>query len=387
MSQNIKSLDSVGQLIEQSIATSQLSQKTVAIITGIAPASLNRMIKGTKPIDAMTALRLQEALGLNAQTLLYAQAEKALCDAQEKFTSQKKSIDQVKKILSIAPVPEMVNRSWLGGVRPEDLDGSNRGVWERIEKKLQDFYGVKDLEEIRGKVSAAAKKTKEEDPFTPDQIAWIGRSRQVARTVIISRKFNSEYKEELLNQLKGFLVLPRDVLKVSALLAKFGVRLVFVEGLKSTKIDGACTWLSDNAPVIAMSLRYDRIDNFWFILRHELEHVFQGDGKERTAIDSVNSMQLCEDKANCSYANFIDPNSEIERYLGQGIRSEVEMCSLAKKLGIHTGLVAGRVQFLTKQYALFRKHLVPVRSYFLSKRQGNVDGWGIPCAITQGDSV
>src|SRR5690606_12021805 len=44
------------------------------------------------------------------------------------------------------------------------------------------------------------------------------------------------------------------------------------------KIDGVCFWLDDQKPVIAMSLRYDRIDNFWFVLRHEIEHVLNRDG-------------------------------------------------------------------------------------------------------------
>ena len=27
-------------------------------------------------------------------------------------------------------------------------------------------------------------------------------------------------------------------------------------------------------PVIGLTLRYDRLDNFWFVLLHELGHVF-----------------------------------------------------------------------------------------------------------------
>ena len=38
-------------------------------------------------------------------------------------------------------------------------------------------------------------------------------------------------------------------------------------------------------PVIALSTRYNRIDNFWFVLRHELEHVKQRHGTEKVMID------------------------------------------------------------------------------------------------------
>ena len=58
-----------------------------------------------------------------------------------------------------------------------------------------------------------------------------------------------------------------------------------VEALPGSKIDGACFWLDPTTPVIAMSLRFDRIDNFWFVLRHELEHVLQRHGQSAPVLD------------------------------------------------------------------------------------------------------
>ena len=57
------------------------------------------------------------------------------------------------------------------------------------------------------------------------------------------------------------------------LLAKNGVPLVIVQHLPKTYLDGAALRLGDGRPVIALTLRYDRIDNFWFCLLHELAHV------------------------------------------------------------------------------------------------------------------
>jgi HTH-type transcriptional regulator/antitoxin HigA len=45
------------------------------------------------------------------------------------------------------------------------------------------------------------------------------------------------------------------------------------EGASGGKIDASCFWLNDKTPVIGMSRRFDRIDNFLFVLRHELDHV------------------------------------------------------------------------------------------------------------------
>jgi len=37
--------------------------------------------------------------------------------------------------------------------------------------------------------------------------------------------------------------------------------------------DGAAICRGDGAPLIALTLRYDRLDNFWFTLLHEFAHV------------------------------------------------------------------------------------------------------------------
>ena len=64
------------------------------------------------------------------------------------------------------------------------------------------------------------------------------------------------------------------------ILAESGVRFVIVEALPQAKIDGVCFWLDKQAPVIGLSMRYNRIDNFWFVLRHEIEHVLKGHGRD-----------------------------------------------------------------------------------------------------------
>lgn len=54
--------------------------------------------------------------------------------------------------------------------------------------------------------------------------------------------------------------------------------------MKSAKIDGVSFWLDHESPVIGMSLRYDRIDNFWFVLRHECEHILQHHGRDEATM-------------------------------------------------------------------------------------------------------
>jgi HTH-type transcriptional regulator/antitoxin HigA len=50
--------------------------------------------------------------------------------------------------------------------------------------------------------------------------------------------------------------------KVPRMLAECGIRFIIVESLKAAKIDGVCIWLDKHSPVIGISFRFDRIDNF-----------------------------------------------------------------------------------------------------------------------------
>ena len=56
-------------------------------------------------------------------------------------------------------------------------------------------------------------------------------------------------------------------------LAKHGIHLVCLEHLPRTHLDGAALQLADGTPVVGLTLRYDRLDNFWFCLLHELAHI------------------------------------------------------------------------------------------------------------------
>ena len=71
-------------------------------------------------------------------------------------------------------------------------------------------------------------------------------------------------------------------------LAQHGIGFEYLPHLPRTHLDGAAIKLDDGRPVIGMTLRYDRIDNFWYTLLHELSHVglhLDGCGDENAFVD------------------------------------------------------------------------------------------------------
>ena len=82
-------------------------------------------------------------------------------------------------------------------------------------------------------------------------------------------KLDNDFFEELA-KLSTFVKGP---LLAKEYLSRYGIHLVVVEHFQKTYLDGAAIRLEDDSPVVALTLRHDRLDNFWFVLLHELAHI------------------------------------------------------------------------------------------------------------------
>jgi len=104
---------------------------------------------------------------------------------------------------------------------------------------------------------------------------WLSRVSNEAKERIIKQEI-SKFKGLTKENLKDIAKLSPDeslILELPSILAKQGIVLVYEQGIKSMKLDGAVFKLFTGHPVIGLSFRYSRIDNFWFTLMHELSHI------------------------------------------------------------------------------------------------------------------
>jgi HTH-type transcriptional regulator/antitoxin HigA len=269
----------------------------------------------------------------------------------------------------------MTRRGWID---PDNGDGS-------LEEQVCRFFGVSSLEEVPH-ISHSAKKTSY-DHISPEQLAWLFRVRQIAVEMTPPRYD----RNKLLEAVERFEILrgtPDGVRHVPRLLDAAGVRFVVVEGVANSAIDGVCFWLRMDAPVVGMSLRYDRIDNFWFVLRHECAHVLHGHGRDEVIIDcdlkggSAPGQPEEERIANDEAADFCVPSAQMQSFYlrKKPYFAEREVVAFAMRVGVHPGLVVGQLQRRMDQYDFLRKHLVKIRDTLAMAMM--MDGWGnrIPTA-------
>lgn len=144
-------------------------------------------------------------------------------------------------------------------------------------------------------------------------------------------------------------------------LAKRGIPLVVVPHLPKTYLDGAALKLSDGTPVIGLTLRYDRIDSFWFCLLHELAHVgrhMDNDG-DASFVDDLTLRDIeggrrdpKEAQADEWAEEALVPSAIWETSEARRNPTPMSVLNLSNALKVHPAIVAGKVRYEQRNYRL-----------------------------------
>jgi len=115
--------------------------------------------------------------------------------------------------------------------------------------------------------------------------------------------------------------------------------------------------LSDGSPVIGMTLRYDRIDNFWFVLFHELVHVMKHlqKGHVESIFDDLEAeAKDIEQEANTQAGEILVPDSKWNTALARYVRSEDSIKDFANEMGVSPAIVAGKIRREADNYTILK---------------------------------
>jgi HTH-type transcriptional regulator/antitoxin HigA len=358
-----------GEFIREELDARGWTQGDLAQIMDRPLRLINELVAGKKQVTPETARGLARAFG-DGDPLYWMNLDAAY-RLRQLEPDEDVSVDRRAKLYSKFPVRELMKRKWIEPSKNLDV----------VEHRVCRFFRIKNVDERP--VFAHAAKAVQYDERTALQWAWLFRAKELAEGTH-SSPYSERKLRESLAKLRTLLVAPEEIRQVSRILAEVGVRFVVVEFLPGAKIDGAAFWLNDT-PVIALSIRFDRLDNFWFVLRHEIEHVLNRDGDGLVTIDVELTEQLQrknalppeEIKANTAAAEFLIPKSELDSFITRvrPLYSEQRILLFAKRIGVHPGLVVGQLQFRDEvPYTHFHKHLMKIRE--IVTQTSVTDGWG-----------
>lgn len=362
-----------GEFLQDELNARDWTQVEFAEIIRRPPRLINEIIAGKRAITPDTAKEIAAALGTSAQFWLNLEISYQLSKARPVA----ENIARTAKLHENFPIREMVKRGWIES-------SSNTEV---IETQVLKFFDLKSIEDDLELPHAAKKPVHnyEDKTISKVQRAWIYRVKQIAKSVAVP-KYSEKALREAIPQLRNLLLTPEEIRHIPRILMECGIRFIVVEALPSAKIDGVTLWLDKTSPVIGMSLFRDQIDNFWFVLRHEIEHILNHDGQEIGEIIDPDlsgdfagvsdDLPEVERQANAAAADFCVPTQKIEAFI---IRKkpffyERDVVAFAELQKVHPGLVVGQMQYRLNKYDWLKKYLVKVRHFLING--SIVDGWG-----------
>ena len=357
-----------GEFIKEEMDARGWSQRDLAYILAVPEQSVNVIVSGKRGISPEMAKSLGEAFDVSAD--YFANLQKAF--EMSTARAPDPAVARRAHLQGSYPVREMIRRGWI-----EDLDV------DMLEAQMMRFFCVNRIGDIPH-LAHAAKKTDQMSDVTPTQLAWLFRAKQICSEMVLGCEYSPSKLKAVIADFPRLMVDPEEARHVPRCLADAGVRFAIVETLPKANIDGVCFWI-DSSPVIALSIRHDRIDNFWFVLRHEIEHVLNCDGKTEPIVDfelegekagTSDDLPEEERKANAAAANMCVPADDLESFYLRKFPfiSERDVLGFSKRVQRHPGIVVGQLQHKMQRYDCLTKYKVRIRRFVASS--ATIDGWG-----------
>jgi HTH-type transcriptional regulator/antitoxin HigA len=323
-----------------------LSKRDLEPLIG-SRARVSEVLSGKRALTLPMIRALHGQLGIPLVSLIGAGAPTSLNPA----TPQ--AIDPAR-----LPLEAMAKVGWIPG---------GRRLRERLDEIVADLVqaagGLQALPAALFRTSAAARRQAKTDPHALQ--AWCLKLLAVARSQRLPSSFKPQrVTREFARRLVGLSAAPDGPARARTALAEAGIHLVCLPHLPKTHLDGAAMLLPDGTPVIGMTLRFDRVDNFWFCLAHELAHVALHLGKGETdgffddltlAAHPGKAQAVQELEADAWAEDALIP-AALWKASGVAGRPKTEtVLRLARDAGVHPAIVAGRVRHVHRNYHLLSR--------------------------------
>jgi len=330
-----------GEFLEEVLEDLGMGKDELAKRMNRPPAKLSAIFKGDKTITPDTALQLEKVTGVPANIWTGLESEYRLTLAR--LQEQKEELKRKRETPLITKFcyNELAK---LGYVERKTKPS------EKVEK-LQNFLGVtslNNLDNIRRYQPLFRQNVNRKYRVSPEAlISWLRIGEKQAYK-IETNKFDTEKLHSLISELREMTTKSPEKFQ-RKILKKFsdaGVALIIVPHFPKTYAHGASFWLNKNKAVLMITIRGRWADMFWFSLLHELGHILLH-SKQQVFIESDKVdfiVQNLENEADKFASDNLISSTEYENFIEQDKFYKMEILRFAKKIGVHPGIVVGRLQ-------------------------------------------
>lgn len=300
---------------------------------------VSEVLAGKRPLSLSMIRALHKGLGIPAKALL-----------QEQFLP---GVGEEEIDWERFPIREMITRGWVKP-KAQDITHQARAIMKQFFAPLGDDWAPVALY----KQSHYVRSARQMDPYAI--AAWKARVCIRALETKVPVEFRPEtITFQFLHELAHLSVLNDGPRHVGEYLRNVGICFVVEPHLPETYIDGAAILVEKNLPVVALTLRHDRVDNFWFVLMHELAHIWRHLNSGTSAfyddLDVEDSGSSQEQEADQIAGEALIPEEEWKRSPARNLRTPEAVNHLAARLRVHPAIVAGRIRHYYKSYRVLNR--------------------------------
>ena len=243
---------------------------------------------------------------------------------------------------------EMIRRGWLSTQRL------------RGEERIREI--VSELEELFSLPQSAPALFRGTTKLTVQNVtgqlailAWLAHVRRAAPKTEVATFDYSALTNEAIRELVQLSRFDDGPLRAREWLHSVGIPVVIMSSLPGMRLDGVSSSIMNERPFIALTIRYDRADSFWFTLLHEIGHVLLHlkDDMDQVFLDDLDESvegDEIEAEANAFARDSFIPRDVWRRSDAFKLRTKSAIEALASKLKISPAIVAGRIRHETGNY-------------------------------------
>lgn len=333
-----------GDSILDAIEERGWTQAELATRLGFSEKFVSQLINGKVPLTVETALKLERVVGSTVEFWLARetnyQQHKARIEATHRCATWVSWLDEL-------PIKDLMQ---FGAVKKRRIDAKSK---PSIVDDCLKFFGVATPAEWRDhyetmQVSFRRGRTEQSDVAAIS--AWLRLGEQAAER-LDAPKYDRNRFERGLSEIRGLTTKKPEEFggALRNILRDAGVLLVLVPAIPRTHVSGVARWLGASRPLIQLSLYGKMNDRFWFTFFHEAAHILlhanNSDERKAVFLDDplgVVSRDPKENEANNWAADWLIP----PKYACElpSLRNKIAVTQFAQRVGIHPGIVVGRLQ-------------------------------------------
>ena len=328
-----------GETLLEVLEEKNMSQRELAIRTGVSASFVNNIIQGSKSISTSYSKKLEYVLGINSQFWINLQAnyDKEMYEYQELC-----QVSDEEKNIAKYDLKQIATYFMKVGIIKPYNDIVSKVLELRKALQVSDLTLIPNLK-ICGAYRYAS--NAEVNPYV--MFAWRRLCELRSDDKFVSGPLDVECLKKSIKDIRKIMLI-NDVNLMKAALtsifAKCGIIFSVVRNFNKAPVQGFIKETENGCIILCMTIRNAYADIFWFTLFHEIAHIINGDYKE-VMIDYEKHANSKQELAADHYArNILIPDDEYQAFVDKGNFSSVSIVRFSRQKDIKPFVLVGRLQ-------------------------------------------